>query len=108
LYIPGNADFPGHLSPWHKVLVEWMETKPLTSSGIYTLKAAELSEEAYRIDLTSEGPFAEYLLIENRQPLEFDIDIWAAGLVIYHVDDAADLQKALGYPGQPGWPENGK
>jgi M6 family metalloprotease-like protein len=103
-----DADIPGHLSVWSKVLAEWAEPIVITQPGDFTLKAAEISDEAYRINLSGEDEeHAEYLLIENRQPLEFDINIWSEGLVIYHVDDAAMLQMNLGYPGQPGWPENG-
>ena len=102
-----NGDLPGHLSPWSKVLAEWLEPTIIDASGEYTLKAAEISDECYRITLADYGLVAEYLYIENRQPLEYDADIWAAGLVIYHIDDAADLQVNRGYPGQEGWPENG-
>lgn len=104
----GNADIPGHLSIWSKVLAEWAEPIVLDQGGRFALKASEISDEAYRINLSDPGELhAEYLLIENRQPLEFDINIWSSGLVIYHIDDAADLQKNLGFPGQAGWPENG-
>ena len=103
----GDADNPGHLSAWSKQEAEWLEPKEITANGDYTLKAAEISDEAYRITLADYGVVSEYLLIENRQPLEFDINIWSEGLVIYHIDDAADLQMNLGYPGQEGWPENG-
>ena len=84
-----------------------MEPTIIDASGEYTLKAAEISDECYRITLADYGLVAEYLYIENRQPLEYDADIWAAGLVIYHIDDTADLQVNHGYPGQEGWPENG-
>lgn len=84
-----------------------MEPVEISAAGDYTLKASEISDEAYRITLADYGVSAEYLLIENRQPLEFDIGIWAEGLVIYHIDTAAQGMKNLGYPGQPGWPENG-
>jgi len=104
----GDADIPGHLSIYSKVLAEWAEPKEITANGEYTLKAAEISDEAYRITLADFGVVSEYLLIENRQPLEFDINIWAPGLVIYHVDTAADEQMNLGFPGQDGWPENGE
>eukprot|EP00797_Seminavis_robusta_P011136 Sro1835_g300580.1 Pre-pro-metalloprotease PrtV (756) ;mRNA; f:8187-10960 len=102
-----DANNPGHLSPWSKVLADWLEPVEITSNGMYNLKAAELSDEAYRINLNDFGSQSEYLLIENRQPLLFDIHIWGAGLVIYHIDDAAPLQMNRGYPGQPGWPQNG-
>jgi len=103
----GDPDYPGHLSVLSKIWAEWIAPKEIKENGIYTLKAAEVSDEAYRITLADYGVVSEYLLIENRQPLEYDRDIWAGGLVIYHIDDAADLQMNKGYPGQDGWPENG-
>lgn len=102
-----DADTPGHLSIWSKVLAEWATPSVITQSGEFTLQASEVSDEAFKIYLSEPNDKkAEYLLIENRQPLGFDINIWSSGLAIYHIDDAARLQKKLGYPGQPGWPEN--
>jgi hypothetical protein len=103
----GDADNPGHLSVYSKILAEWIAPKEIDAAGIFDLKPAETSAEAYRITLADYGVASEYLLIENRQPLEFDINIWSGGLVIYHIDDAADRQEKLGYPGQDGWPGNG-
>lgn len=88
-------------------MANWLTPQEITQDGVYTLKAAEISDEAYRISVNPFGFLPEYLLIENRQPLEFDVDIWGSGLVIYHIDDAVKLQENRGYPGQPGWPENG-
>lgn len=103
-----DADTPGHLSVFSKILAEWANPTVISQPGDFTLKASEISDDAYRINLSEEDEEKEeYLLIENRQPLEFDINIWSSGLIIYHIDDAAKLQKNLGYPGQPGWPENG-
>ena len=68
-----NGDLPGHLSPWSKVLAEWLEPTVIDTSGEYTLKAAEISDECYRITLADYGIVAEYLHIENRQPLEFPL-----------------------------------
>ncbi|CAB9526476.1 Pre-pro-metalloprotease PrtV [Seminavis robusta] len=103
----GNADYPGHLSAYSKIIAGWLSPINIGSNGIYHLKAAEISDEAYKISLADKGVASEYLLIENRQPLEFDINIWQAGLVIYHIDNAADLQRNRGYPGQEGWPWSG-
>ena len=103
----GDPDFPGHLSAWSKELAEWVNPTVITANGDYTIRPSETSDDVYRITLADFGIVSEYLLIENRQPLEFDINIWGEGLVIYHIDDAADLQMNKGYPGQSGWPENG-
>jgi hypothetical protein len=61
----------------------------ITSSGVYDVPAAESSATVYRI--ATGFPTGEYLLIENRQNIAFDQGIPAggAGLMIYHVDEAA-------------------
>ena len=45
---------------------------------------------------------------EYKQPIGFDINFWAGGLVLDQTDDLAELQMSAGYPGQSGWPTNGK
>ena len=49
----------------------------------------------------------EYLLIENRQPIGFEVSLPKAGLVIYHIDENAKFSENPGFLGQIGWPENG-
>lgn len=109
-----NADFPGHLSVWSKNEVDWAVPTEITSDGIYTLQPLETTSDGYRITLGSNAENkTEYLLLENRQKLEFDLYLYGAGLAIYHVDDAMDGQKLRGFPGQVdeegvAWPENGR
>jgi hypothetical protein len=55
------------------------------------------------------GVHQEYLLLEYRQAIEFDRDLGDnVGLVVYHVDEAVSRMNNRGYPGQQGWPQNGK
>lgn len=97
--------WPGHLSAWSRIMSGWLKPIEIVEDGEYSIQASELSNQAYII--RKPYPFKEYLLIENRQPLWFDARLWTGGLVVYHVDDRANLQMRRGFPGQEGWPRNG-
>jgi len=101
-----DPSWPGHLSAWSRMMVGWLMPIEIVSDGEYSIQASELSNQAYVI--RKPYPLQEYLLIENRQPLWFDARLWTGGLVIYHIDDRAPLQTKRGYPGQEGWPRNGR
>ena len=90
-------------------MARWLEPTLIENDNLYTLQAAALEPIAYRINLkkAEDGPPDEYLLIENRQKIGFDEDLWGEGIIITHVDDAAPEMERIGYPGQDGWPENG-
>jgi hypothetical protein len=92
------------MSPWSKKTLGWVTPLMIESDGVYTARASATNPDIYMI---SAGGYAdrEYLLIENRQPLLFDIDFPAGGLLIYHVDETANDMR--GFPGQSGWPSNG-
>jgi M6 family metalloprotease-like protein len=100
----GSQTYPGFLSPWSKMQVKWLEPIPIEYDGLYTIEA---SEETNQIYIIQKGyPEGEYLLIENRQPIQWDGLLWNGGLLIWHIDEAADFQRNRGYPGQSGWPGN--
>ena len=82
---------PVSLSVWAKTAIDWLQCEEVTTSGMYTLAPAALGPNCYRITLLSEEESgrAEYLLLENRQQLAFDVDFWESGIVMYHIDDAA-------------------
>jgi hypothetical protein len=108
----GNANLPGHLCLWDKMKAKWATPKVIDSDGTYTLQPLELTDEGYQIVLSEFGSNKEHLLFENRQKLEFDLDLYGTGLAIYHIDDSAEGQKLRGYPGQVddkgiAWPDNG-
>jgi M6 family metalloprotease-like protein len=100
-----DPSWPGHLSAWSRIRVGWMMPIEILHDGVYSVQASELSNQAYAI--RKPYPFMEYLLIENRQPIRFDARLWTGGLVIYHIDDRAQLMVKRGYPGQEDWPRNG-
>ena len=101
--------YPPHFSPWSKVGLGWITPTVLSLSGQYTLDASEDQPDYFRVD--NGYPSGEYLLIENRQPLDFDGDMPQGGLAIWHIDEQAN-DTAEGYPGQvtggTPWPENGR
>lgn len=99
----GSQLYPPMFSPWSKIRLGWLTADTITTSGRYSLEPSATHQATYRINL---GP-SEYLLIENRQPLEFDANITQGGLCIWHIDEEAEYYNA-GYPGDQGWPNNGK
>lgn len=103
---------PPHFSAWCKVFLDWVEPIRVLNSGTYDVPQVETNPVVYRIDLGY--PDDEYLLIENRQPVGIESTIPQGGLAIWHIDDkkgslnANNVNNDQGYPGQPGWPKNGR
>ena len=56
--------------------------------------------------IKSPYPTGEYLLIENRQPIQWDTSFPTGGIVIYHVDELMTGQTKRGYPGHPNFPKD--
>ncbi|CAB9497195.1 Immune inhibitor A peptidase M6 [Seminavis robusta] len=102
----GDADLPGHLNAYSTFLAGWGTPKLIEYDGVFTLQPLEVADDSYKIVINSFGSKEEYLLLENRQQLEFDKFLYGSGLGIYHIDDFAKEQDTRGYPGQEGWPEN--
>lgn len=96
---------PPHFCGWSKIRLGWVTPTVLNTPGVYAINQLETEPEVFRVN--NNFPANEYLLIENRQPAGFESDMPQGGLVIYHIDDAAGYN-TQGYPGQEGWPENGK
>lgn len=106
--------YPPIMSPWSKIRAGWLDPILITVSGKYFASPSALTEQVYKIVLNLEG--TEYLLIENRQPVTFDVflpidphdpDRRRGGLAIWHIDEGASGME--GYPGQDAlWPFNGK
>jgi M6 family metalloprotease-like protein len=96
--------YPPTMSPWTKIRAGWVDPIRITKSGTYSIRASQVSDVVYRIDLGGMG--TEYLLIENRQAMGYDLFLPQGGLAIWHIEEAApDVE---GYPGQDGyWPANG-
>lgn len=110
----GSQYWPPHLSGWAKFVLGWMPaTVPV--EGLNQVEATENHfPDAPQLYIIQEGfPEGEFLLIENRQRKGYDKNIPQGGILIWHIDNGnnkAAFRNSLrneGFPGQPGWPENG-
>ncbi|MEW5757494.1 MAG: M6 family metalloprotease domain-containing protein [Pseudomonadota bacterium] len=102
----GSQHYPPHMSAWSKYQMGWIVPATITANGNYVLPAVESSASVYLINRGYNS--GEYLLVENRQPTGFDLKMPQGGLAIWHIDDSLADYSNEGYPGQPGWPTNGK
>jgi len=95
--------YPPHMSAWGKYELGWVNPTIVSTSGTYSLRQA--CNHGDMIKITEGYPSGEYLLIENRQPCDFDGQMPQGGLAIFHIDESAN--NIRGYPDQDGWPGNG-
>ena len=96
-----DDDFPTHLSPYSKIALGWVEPTLLNTAteetNTYTLRPSELYGDVLRINLEPSG--REYLLLEYRQPILFDIHLPVQGLCMYHIDATVSTENnRAGYP----------
>jgi M6 family metalloprotease-like protein len=105
--VDGSQRYPPMMSPWSKMQLGWLAPTTLEVRGDYSLRRSWEYPDVYKIRL---GSASEYLLMENRQPGSYDAFLPQGGLAVWHVDDDMSqyANSREGYPGQLGWPENGK
>mmetsp|Transcript_20771 Transcript_20771/g.30747 ORF Transcript_20771/g.30747 Transcript_20771/m.30747 type:complete len:592 (+) Transcript_20771:179-1954(+) len=103
--IDGKQTNPGNMGPWTKLKSGWLDPIEITEDGEYLIEASFLNENVFIIkDKFAEN---EYLLIENRQPLQWDALLPGSGILIWHIDDNLENNSRRGFPGQYEWPGNG-
>lgn len=102
----GTLYHPPLLSPWCKILLGWATPTLITTPGSYSIEQSCDVPQIYKI---ADGyPNNEYLLVENRQSCgSFEDILPQPGLTIWHIDELSSYVTE-GYPGQDGWPTNGK
>jgi immune inhibitor A len=83
----GGGDTPAHPSAWCKANQGWVTVDNRKVNGTLGAPDVKTSNTVYRLwkDGTVGG---EYFLLENRQKTGFDVSLPAAGLLIWHVDEA--------------------
>jgi M6 family metalloprotease-like protein len=82
-----SSERPCHMSAWSKEFLGWADVEVLTPGadlGIVTLPPVETTGKVFRID-AGDGS-GEYFLLENRQPTLFDENLYAPGLLVWHID----------------------
>lgn len=77
---------PCHMGAWSKAALGWVDVvtlAPDTDFDTLSLGPVEETGQVYRID-AADGS-GEYFLLENRQRLGYDANLYAEGLLIWHV-----------------------
>ncbi len=78
---------PCSMGAWSRAMLGWVdvtEVDPDTDHGAIVLPPVESSGEVLRV--SAQNGSREYLLLENRQRIGTDQDLWEPGLLIWHID----------------------
>jgi len=82
-----SPELPCHMSAWSKSILGWADVETLTLDvdlGTVTLPPVQTAGKVYRIDAVDGS--GEYFLLENRQRKNFDLNLLAPGLLVWHID----------------------
>ncbi len=84
----GNTpETPVHMSAWCKIQLGWT-TPVVVSSFTPDLTIINAEQNPVVFKMWRMGPInKEYFLLENRQKIGFDKNLYIGGLLIFHVDD---------------------
>ena len=82
-----TPDQPSHLGAWSLTFLGWATTLTPTDDQTIVLPPIERSGQVINFWFQGE-PSAEHFLIENRQRLDFDVNLPSPGLLITHVDES--------------------
>jgi len=89
---------PCHMGAWSKAMLGWVDVvdvAPGERLGEVSLPPVQSSGQVLRV--TAQDGSGEYLLLENRQRIGSDANLWEPGLLIWHVDPTTV---------DPAWPQN--
>ncbi|MDX1495847.1 MAG: M6 family metalloprotease domain-containing protein, partial [Longimicrobiales bacterium] len=82
-----SPDSPCHMGAWTKAALGWVDVvtlAPDTDHGTVTIPPVVGSATVYRID-ANDGS-GEYFLLENRQRVGFDANLYREGLLVWQID----------------------
>ncbi len=81
-----TPQYPSHLGAWPMAFLGWAPI--LRPANDTTLVLRPIERGGPVLDWTFQGePATEHFFVENRQRLDYDRNLPASGLMIYHVDD---------------------
>ncbi len=80
-----DSRYPAHMDAWCKADLGWISPTVVTANGEYTVNNIENSGDCYLVKPVG-STVNQYFLVENRQQLGYDCNLFATGLFIYHID----------------------
>ncbi|HWK88828.1 MAG TPA: M6 family metalloprotease domain-containing protein [Longimicrobium sp.] len=82
----GVATRPGHMGPWEKIMKGWLQVleTEVADRREFILGPVNTTHSVLRINLRPNG--MEYLLVEYRPRVGFDVGLPASGVLVYRVD----------------------
>ncbi|WP_455207377.1 proprotein convertase P-domain-containing protein [Kaarinaea lacus] len=87
----GNGNRPCHPAGLHKTQHNWINVTNVQASGQFTLRPyTSTSGEVLKVISPKYRP-GQYLLLENRAKTGFDSDLPGEGLLVWKIDESADM-----------------
>jgi immune inhibitor A len=87
----GNSNRPSHPAGLHKTQHNWVAVTEVKSSGQFTLQAYTATSGNVLKVISPKYRPGQYLLLENRAKTGFDSDLPGEGLLVWKVDESADM-----------------
>jgi len=82
--------YPSHLSAWPKMELGWLNPKLVRYNKAYSVYRSEYNSQAYWM-MPNQRTFKEWFLLENRQKVGFDVNMYTSGIALYHCDESVIL-----------------
>ena len=82
-----SPESPCHMGAWTKSILGWVDVTtvpPNTDISELILEPVETGGAIYRVDAIDGS--GEYFLLENRQRIGFDQNLYGEGLLVWHID----------------------
>jgi immune inhibitor A len=92
------GDRPVHLDPWSKAWLGWLQPD-IVAPGRWPVDLSPVETTPLAYQLRDTDAAGEYFLVENREPMGFDVALPGAGLLIWHVAAGSNWDEC--YPGGP-------